>query len=441
MNLSGWGRYPNAETKVAEVESESQLAELMQSHTVVARGKGRAYGDSAIGTEQTLLMTRLNKMIAFDEPTGSLVAESGVTLEDVIATFLPRGWFPKVTPGTKFVTLGGMVAADVHGKNHHKEGSMFDCVNWIELMTVSGQVVRCSPTENTELYEDTFGGMGLTGVILRVSLNLRPVESGWIKQTTHVASNFKEAIDLFEASASSTYSVAWIDCLSKGDALGRALVMLGEHASPEDITPTHLQDRYAQATRKKITMPFAAPNFALNKLTVKAFNALYYAKGRSGPKDQIVHWDSYFYPLDAVLGWNKMYGTRGFTQFQAVLPLERSEAGLNELLSTISAAGAGSFLAVLKRMGPSRDTGIAFPMEGYTLALDFAATRKNLRLVDTLNKIATAHNGRMYLAKDAVMTAADMRRMDPRHASFRQKRDASGAVTVFESRQSTRLGL
>ena len=230
MKLSGWGRFPEIDAQVAVPRSADELLKLIQQGKAIARGNGRAYGDSAVSASNTIHMKHFNRMLAFDAKSGQLVAEAGVLLADVIEAFLPRGWFPAVTPGTKFVTLGGMIAADVHGKNHHKDGSFGTYVDWIDVATADGTVQRCSKTEDTELFEWTIGGMGLTGVMLRAAIRLRPVSSAWIEQRTLVANNIKHAIELFEQSQDATYSVAWIDCLQTGPAVGRSLVMLGEHA-------------------------------------------------------------------------------------------------------------------------------------------------------------------------------------------------------------------
>ena len=406
----------------------------------IARGNGRAYGDSAVSAQNTIHTKHFNRMLAFDQEQGQLVAEAGVLLADVIDTFLPRGWFPHVTPGTKFVTLGGMIAADVHGKNHHKDASFGSCVDWIDVLTAKGTIERCSPTENTELFEWTLGGMGLTGVVLRAAIRLRPVRSAWIEQRTLVADNIKHTIALFESSLDATYSVAWIDCLQKGDALGRSLVMLGEHADAAALPPEHQKNPLQIAPKRKLSIPLDFPGFTLNSLSVRAFNALYYWNGKRKPEHQLVDWDSYFYPLDAILGWNKIYGRRGFAQFQCVLPLEHAEQGLSELLETIADAGAGSFLAVLKRLGAQRSK-FSFPMEGYTLALDFPLNTKTLALMDALDRITLKHNGRFYLAKDSRMSREVFSQSENRAEAFSRFRQDEGAAGAYRSEQSERLGL
>lgn len=440
MRLSGWGRYPVIEALVHTPRSEEQLRGLVTGpHPVIARGNGRAYGDSAINPDATISTAQMAQFESFNPQSGQLVAGAGAKLGDIITAFLPQGWFPLVTPGTKFVTLGGMIAADVHGKNHHRDGSMAQSVDWIDLMGPDGEVHRCSRVENPELFAWTIGGMGLTGVILRAAIRLRRVESGWIRQRTLPAPNLRAAMEAFETHAGATYSVAWIDCLAQGSAMGRSLLMLGEHAAPGDLP--HGAATPLQVPRKKTRrIGLDLPSFSLNRYSVRAFNALYWRAGQRKTGVQIVDWDSYFYPLDAILGWNRIYGRKGFVQFQCVLPLESAERGLELLLRNISDAGTGSFLAVLKRLGPQHSP-FSFPMEGYTLALDFPVSPSVLALMDRLDRIVIDHGGRFYLAKDSRMLAGTLRAADPRVNDFIAMRKTMGLAGRFTSSQSERLSL
>lgn len=441
MKLAGWGKYPVVNAQLHAPRDEDALRALVQGQaSVIARGNGRAYGDAAINAGATLSTKHLNKMIRFDEATGQLEAEAGVILGDVIAAFLPKGWFLKVSPGTKFVTLGGAIAADVHGKNHHKDGSFRSCVDWVDVMNETGQVIRCSRAAHPDLFEQTLGGMGLTGIITRAAFRLHKVESAWIAQTTYPAPNLRAAMELFETHQDATYSVAWIDCLSTGRDLGRSIVMLGEHATRAELPRKHRAKPLHAPEKSKKTFPFALPGMALNRYTVGAFNALYYRKGARNAGLQFVDWDSYFYPLDAILHWNRLYGPKGFAQFQCVLPLDSSEAGLSALLRETARAGAGSFLAVLKRFG-AQTSAFSFPMEGYTLALDFPMSPATLRLLERLDAITLDHGGRFYLAKDSRMSGTTLRASDGRVDEFVSARQASGADQRFHSAQSERLAL
>lgn len=442
MTLSGWGRYPVLEARKLAPRSIEDLRDMVMAEpSLIARGNGRAYGDAAINQGATVETRHLNHMLAFDEENGLLTAEAGVQLGDIIDAFLPRGWFPMVTPGTKFVSLGGAIAADVHGKNHHVDGSFRSCVDWVDLMGSDGKITRCAPGD--DLFDLTLGGMGLTGVITRAAIRLRVVETAWMSQVTHPAPNLRAAMDIFETHQNATYSVAWIDCLATGEDAGRSLIMLGEHAVPEDLRDLSKDQRanpFDSPRKGRKTVPFDVPGFALNRFSVRAFNALYYWAGKRKTGPRIVDWDSYFYPLDAILDWNRIYGRKGFAQFQCVLPLATAEPGMRTLLDAISGEGAGSFLAVLKRFG-AQDSAFSFPMEGYTLALDFPITPKTLRLLDRLDQITIDHGGRFYLAKDSRMSAATFKASDSRLGAFQQRRTDQNWQDKFTSAQSERLTL
>lgn len=440
MMISGWGRYPREDCVVTSPRCEEELRGLLGKAPLIARGNGRGYGDCAQNRANTVDMRRFDRMLAFDPASGLIVVEAGVLLKDIIDCFLPRGWFPPVTPGTKFVTVGGMVAADVHGKNHHRDGAFGAFVDWLDLLDAGGDVRRCSPAENADLFAWTIGGMGLTGVILRVAFRLRPVESGWIRQRTISARNLDTAIALFEEHAAATYSVAWIDCLAGGARLGRSAIMLGEHAPVRDLPDRLRAAPYRTSRRRMLDVPMDFPPALLNRVTLKAFNALYHRRQAGMRGERLVDWDSYFYPLDALGHWNRIYGARGFLQFQCALPLAAARSGLTELLRATSQSGQGSFLAVLKRLGARPGGAFSFPLEGYTLALDFPVSRRTLDLMARLDEIVVAHGGRFYLAKDSRMSARTLRASDRRVPDFLAMRQALGAHP-FQSSQSERLQL
>ncbi len=440
MKLAGWGRYPVIEANISAPRSVDDIIRQIKKGTSIARGNGRSYGDSSVSSSNTLHMKHFNRMLAFNEKSGQLVAEAGLLLADIIDVFLPEGWFPSVTPGTKFVTLGGMIAADVHGKNHHKDGSFGQYIDWIDIIKTEGKIERCSKIKNPELFHRTIGGMGLTGIIIRAAIRLKRVPSAWIKQRTLTTENIEQTIDLFEQSLDSTYSVAWIDCLQKGKKLGRSLIMLGEHAQLEDLPDTLAKSPYTSPVKQNITIPFSLPAYLLNSLTVKTFNKFYYWNSKRKDQYQLVDWDRYFYPLDAILGWNKIYGRRGFVQFQCVIPLDKAKDGLSELLQTISVANVGSFLSVLKRFG-EQESLFSFPMKGYTLALDFPVNPKTLTLMQQLDLITLKHAGRFYLAKDSRMSRDTFLSSDPRAKTYKSFRVDGGLNYSFSSAQSERLGL
>jgi decaprenylphospho-beta-D-ribofuranose 2-oxidase len=439
VSLSGWGRYPTLQADVMVPGGAGDVAAFLTGGPTIARGLGRSYGDPAIGA-RVIDMRRMDRFINFDPETGTLQAEAGLSLATIIDTLLPRGWFPVVTPGTRFVTLGGAIAADVHGKNHHRDGSFGSFVDGFDLMGADGRIQRCSRTENSDLFHWTLGGMGLTGVILRAQIRLRQVETGWIRQETIPAPHLDAALEVFEDGMDATYSVAWIDALAKGAALGRSLVMLGEHARLADLPARARGAPLSTPDPRTLSLPFNLPSVALNPLSVRAFNALYWRMGLRKAGAALVPWRPYFYPLDAIGGWNRMYGRRGFVQFQCVLPLASAATGLRAALSAIAEDGSGSFLAVLKRFGV-QDSRLSFPTEGYTLALDFPAAARSLSLLTRLDAIVADHGGRFYLAKDARMSAETLHRTDPRMTDFAAFRRASGLSGAFASAQSKRLGL
>ena len=443
VKLGGWGRSPVHDTRLYSPENEADIRVCLQRGKIIARGGGRSYGDSAVSRDITVDMRRFNRYIAFAPDSGQLVAEAGVTLADIIATFLPRGWFPSVISGTKFVTLGGAIAADVQGKNHHVEGSFGRYVDWLDLMQGDGSVIRCSRSENADLFEWTVGGMGLTGVMLRAAVRLRRVETAWIKQSVYTAAGLEETLNcLDENNDSATYSVAWIDCLARGSRRGRSVLFLGNHAQPEDLPAARRQNPLHLPPKRSLTLRFNLPDFVLNRYTMQIFNAVYYRNNSalSRTAAHLVDCDSFFCPLDGLLQWNKLYGRRGFIQYQSVLPLASASAGLQEQLAALARARHGSYLAVLKRLG-AQDNHFSFPMTGYTLALDFPANDKTQALLNELDAITLAHGGRFYLAKDSRLTANTLSAADERVKQFQAMRQKSGACNHFMSMQAERLNL
>jgi decaprenylphospho-beta-D-ribofuranose 2-oxidase len=433
-SLAGWGNFPRiAVRQLAPADRAAALAALTTEPALIARGNGRAYGDAALNPAATLSMLGLRGILAFDPATGRVTAEAGLLLGDLIAHVLPHGWFPPVTPGTKFVSLGGAVAADVHGKNHHGAGSFSAHVEAIDLALADGRVLACSPTAHPDIFAATCGGMGLTGVILAVTLRLLRVETSLIRQQTRRCANLADAMAAFEDTRAWTYSVAWIDCLARGAALGRSILFVGEHARRDELPAG--QGGLAPVRKRALRVPLDFPAWALNRWSVAAFNELYWRRARPG--SALVDYDTYFYPLDAILEWNRIYGRPGFLQYQCVLPKAASAAGLTAILTRIATAGVGPFLSVLKLFG-AQDGILSFPMEGFTLALDFPANPKTLALCQQLDAIVADHGGRLYLAKDARMGAALFRRGYPNLATFQTLRgqlDPSGRLWSAQSRR------
>ena len=439
MKISGWAQYPKINAKIVSPNSINELTKAISMSNAIARGNGRSYGDSSISEQNTICMKNFNKIIDFDMQTGLLTVESGVLLSQIIDKYLTEGWFPKVSPGSKFVTVGGMVACDVHGKNHHKDGSFGNYIEWLDIITSEGEIKRCSKKNNSELFNWTIGGMGLTGTIIRVAFYLHPVRTSWIKQKTIPAKNIEHAFEIFEKTLDTTYSVAWIDCLSSGNNLGRSLIMLGEHAEISDLKSDMKKKPLALKNKFKIRVPFNFPSFILNSITIKIFNFFYYLMGKKKEGYKIVDYDTFFYPLDYIEDWNKIYGQKGFAQFQCVIPLKNSLVGIRELLETISRSKSNSFLTVLKRFG-KQDNYLSFPIEGYTLSLDFPITKNNLNLMNQLDEITIKHKGQFYLAKDSRLNKDTFKRSDTKFEKYSKFRSPKMKKT-FSSSQSERLGL
>lgn len=400
--ISNWGNYPKIKAQVLEPKSLPELKNsLLENSSVITRGNGRCYGDAALS--QNIISTlKLNKFLAFDREKGILACQAGVLLSDILEVIIPKGFFLPVTPGTKFITVGGALAADVHGKNHHKEGCFSDHVISFELMNERGEIIICTRDQNADYFWNTIGGMGLTGIILSCKFWLKSIETAYIRHEAIKAKDLDEAMDLFENAHSWTYSMAWIDCLQKGKYLGRSIVMLGEHAHLHELSPVEQANPLFPKKKRKLNVPFSFPSLTLNTYSVKAFNFAYYNKQTQRHIKKIVDYDSFFYPLDSIHNWNRIYGKNGFTQYQFVLPKNVSHQGLKEILQTIAKSGQGSFLAVLKLFGKNNPLAFnSFPIEGYTLALDFKINKNLLQLIKHMDKIVKKYDGKVYLAKDA----------------------------------------
>lgn len=438
--LHGWGRYPKARVNILYPENIKEVIDILNSKPgpFIARGNGRSYGDASFNKNLTISMLKFNKFISLNTETGELIAQSGVLISDIIDNCLPRGWFPFVTAGTKFITIGGAIAADVHGKNHHIEGSFGHFVNWFEIIDIDGAIKRCSKEENKELFELTLGGMGLTGIITKCSLRLRPVESGWITQKTVINYNLHETLKSFDNNNNSLYSVAWIDCLARGSKFGRSVLMLGEHTSSNELNSN--KNIFPVKKRQMFSFFFDMPSIFLNNITVGIFNQLYYLANIVKSKKTQVDWDTYFYPLDSIKNWNRLYGKKGFFQFQCIIPSNKSFQGYSDILEIIQKNSSGSFLAVLKKFGKGNNF-LSFPMEGYTLALDFKVNDINLKMVSILNDIVIKNGGRFYLAKDSTLSPELFKKSNANVSDFKNRVKKIGDGIEISSELSRRLNI
>lgn len=431
MVISGWGNYPKHDSLVLTPLSVPSYQNQLQQHpSVIARGMGRSYGDSA-SAPVVLQTTYSDHFIYFDTNTGQLHVEAGVLLRDILKIIVKEGWFLPVTPGTSFVTVGGAIASDVHGKNHHVAGTFGQHVVSITMLLGTGEVVTTSPIQLPDLFHATCGGMGLTGVILSATIQLTRIQSAFIVQKTIKAECIEAACEAFEANSTATYSVAWIDCLATGNELGRSVLMLGEHADGGGLDLT---------IKDPIAVPTHTPAVMLNSMTMRAFNHAYWAKA-SDKKTQAVSLLPYFYPLDAIGGWNKLYGKAGFVQFQFVLPKAGGVANMRTILTQIAQSGQGSFLAVLKQFGAANKNLLSFPIEGYTLALDIKISFSIINLLHKLEGMVADMGGRVYLTKDAVMQEVSFKTTYTNWQEFENVRQKYGAIGKFASAQSKRLGL
>ncbi len=441
--LSGWGNYPVQTCHVLRPEKLHELSEIVAAPaqpSYISRGLGRAYGDAALNEGAgVVLHERLDRMLDFDPATGVLDCEGGVSFADIIETFLPRGWFLPVSPGTRFVTVGGAIASDLHGKNHHHDGSISCFILDLDLLTGTGETLQCSREQNVDAFWATVGAMGLTGAILRARLQLRRVQSAYVTVDFHKAANLDEALESFAAGDESyRYSVAWIDCLAGGASLGRSVLMRGDHTPASDLPAALREDPLHIRARGKRSVPLYAPSFVLGPRSVRLFNAAFYRRHRNTRR--VVTYDSFFYPLDSVHGWNRLYGKRGFLQYQMVIPPDAGRAGLVELLEKLSASRRASFLAVLKTFGVQGDGLLSFPRKGYTLALDLPNTGPDvLEFLRELDQVVLRHGGRVYLAKDACTTPESFAAMYPNLSRFRQIKRRLDPMNRFNSSLARRL--
>jgi FAD/FMN-containing dehydrogenase len=409
-----WGRYPCAQQQ--EIRTLRHRDEALPDRpSMLAYGNGRSYGDSCLNDGGTLLHTRpLDRLMAFDAATGLLRCEAGMLLAEILDFAVPRGWFLPVTPGTRFVTMGGATANDVHGKNHHVAGTFGRHVRAFELLRSDGTRRVCTPAEHADWFGATVGGLGLTGVITWTEIALRPIASPWLTTETYRFEGLDAFFDLSHRSDNGyEYTVAWIDCTARGRHAGRGLFMRGNHADGEVAPPS-------SHSRRPLRMPLVPPVSLVNRLSLRPFNWLYYHTSPRTPVRTVRHYEPYFYPLDGILDWNRMYGPRGFLQYQCVVPPAAAQAAVAALLEAIARSGKGSFLAVLKQFGTQRSPGmLSFPRPGTTLALDFPNDGEPvLTLLDRLDAIVAEAGGAVYPAKDARMSGQRFRQYYPNWEAF-----------------------
>ncbi len=436
MLLSNWNNYPRIEAKLEDLRTEGQALQMLEMNRYcIPRGLGRSYGDCSMN-RFVISTPKFCRFISMDSNRGILECEAGASLEHILRVIIPRGWFLPVTPGTSHVTLGGAIASDVHGKNHHLHGAFGSHVLDLRLLTPRGDILNCSRDKDHDIFEAVCGGMGLLGLILSARIRLVPLESVFIRQKTLPAKDLDELMGFFQEYQAGTYSVAWMDCLQKGKKLGRGLFMLGEHCRAGEAPHAELLPPATGGAR----LPFTPPCRALTNPGIKAFNSLYYTLNSRRKGRSVTDLKSFFYPLDGLRDWNQLYGPQGFLQYQFVLPRCSSGAGLQKILQHIHSFGLHPYLAVLKLLGPGQGP-LSFPMPGYTLALDFPIRAGLFSLLNTLDRVVLNLGGRIYLAKDARMQKDMLWQGYPRIKEFLNLKKRLDPENKLSSLQSRRLGI
>ncbi len=424
---------------MVSVETPLEVARAVDRAGTIARGLGRSYGDLAqLSGGRVIGTPRLNRFLSFDESSGVLCCEAGVTLEQILHTFAPRGWFPQVTPGTKQVTVGGCIANDVHGKAHHHQGAFNRCVSSFRVLLASGEVVTTSRSENTELFWGSFGGLGLLGVILEVTLSLRRIETTYFCQRSVRCASLDALLDAMEVN-DPPYLVANVDLTATGASLGRGLLTVGDHACAAELPSSFQQEPLRVFGPPWLKVPGGMPALALNPFTAAAIN--WVRDQRALRADEVMHAEPFFYQLDAIAAWNRGYGPHGFAQYQFAIPRAAGRQRLRALLEVIVSSGNQPFLSVLKRLGPAEEGPLSFPLEGYTLAVDLPIRLGTEALTRRLDAMVIEAGGRVYLAKDSFLEASSLAAMYPRVDEWRALKARFDPSNTFQSDLARRTGL
>ena len=459
--LSGWGRYPLAKARVFSVESIQETQEMItaKNESSLARGLGRSYGDAAISSIANVLSTnKLKRVSGFDNDSGVLRCEPGLSFEELLCQYLEQGWFSLVTPGTKFVTMGGALASDVHGKNHCQVGSFVDSVKSFKLLTASGDLVTCSRELEPELFWATAGGMGLTGFVSELEIQMRAIETDQLVIKKKTCRNLEETIRFIdERDEEQEYSVSWLDGSANGPNLGRSILMLARHARRAEVSPLLVPSENQKGGRdnsarnldgiihfsKRVTkplmkIPFDFPSGLLNNFSISLFNSLYHLFCSGDGNEHFVSLDSFFYQLDAIEDWNRIYGSSGFIQHQCCLPRENIQQAMEEILQLLHRRKRVSSLIVFKKLGDGHGL-LSFPQKGYTLTLDFARDIGIQAFTGELDALVIKYGGRVYLAKDACMSAKSFRQMYDQYPEWLAIKKAIDPGNQFQSDLSVRL--
>jgi decaprenylphospho-beta-D-ribofuranose 2-oxidase len=439
--LSGWGAYLRSSCRYELPETAADVAARLDRRGTIARGLGRSYGDPAQNAAgQVLGLSHLDRYLSFDEHSGLLTCEAGVSLAQIITAFTPRGFFPMVTPGTRYVTVGGCIANDVHGKAHHVDGSFNSCVESMTVLLADGRVVTASRSDNPDLFWGSFGGMGLLGIVLTASIRLRKIETVYFRKRSIRVDSLDAMLDALEENDRQfPYSVAYVDPFAVGARLGAGILTVGDHARLDELPEDLARRRLSVSGDPKLGVPFDLPEFTLNPLSMRAANVVF--KWKLSGTAPFMHYDEFFYPLDWVAEWNRGYGKRGFTQYQFVIPFEDGRRQMRELLGVIVSSGQLPFLNVLKRFGQESLGPLSFPRAGYTFAIDFPIRDHTGELMQRLDRMVLDAGGRIYLGKDAFVDAAMFRAMYPRLDQWLAIKAKYDPNNVFVSDLARRVGL
>lgn len=447
QRLSGWGRTAWTVSDTLQPSSEADVRAALASvgeRGVISRGLGRSYGAAAQNAGGQVLMmagSPVGAELELDGATGVMNVPAGMSLDDILKYSVPRGWFVPVTPGTRFVTVGGAIGSDIHGKNHHFDGSFGQHVLSLRLMLASGDIVELSPTEQPAWFWATVGGMGLTGVVLDARIRMLPIETSRVRVETERLPDFDSVVAAMSSDGEDDtyrYSVSWVDLVATGKSMGRGVLTRGDHAKASDVKGN---DLLAYDPKVRLAAPGWVPNQLLNKMSIKAFNEVWYRKAPARRHVGIESIPTFFHPLDGVKKWNSLYGTQGFIQYQFIVPLSEVEV-LRKVIEAFAGQGVASFLAVLKRMGPQNSAPMSFPTEGWTLTLDMAAGIRGLpELLSRVDTMVLDAGGRHYLAKDSHVSPVAVRRGYPRFREWQDVRDEMDPTMTWNSDLARRLGL
>jgi len=430
MLISGWGRYSIIDSNLFFPKSIDECSNTLNKYEIIPRGLGRSYGDSA-NAKNIIQSDNLNKILKFNEVEGVISCQSGVVLRNILKLIVPKGWFLPVTPGSSFVTIGGAIASDVHGKNQHLAGNFSDHVVSIDLMIGNGDVLKISKSSNEDLFLATCGGMGLTGIIISATIKLKSIKSSFIEQQFYHTKSLEELDEKFEENFNKEYTVAWIDGMNRQKKFDRSILIVGDHSKFQNL------NYFEQKTYK---FPPILVKPLMNNVSMKLFNKISYFKSLFFQKKNI-YFNNFFYPLDKISSWNLFYGKKGFVQYQFVIPKSERINGIKKILNKINENDIFSYLTVLKIFDKQNRNFLSFPIKGYTLALDFKISKKLINFLPKLDDIVLSMGGRIYLAKDALMDEKTFKKSYPNWIKFQEVREKYGAKRKFNSQQSIRLGL